>query len=64
MSFPEAFVTDHHLLIPSMTNQEKDCHVLAAAVKAGAQVIVTTNLKDSPPSYPFYRSRLRKPRPF
>jgi predicted nucleic acid-binding protein len=49
MSFPEAFVTDYHLLIPSMTNQEKDRHVLAAAVKAGAQVIVTTNLKDFPP---------------
>ena len=48
-SFPEAFVTDYDLLIPSMANQEKDRHVLAAAVKVGAQVIVTANLKDFPP---------------
>jgi hypothetical protein len=45
-SFPEAFVTGYHDLIPSMTNQEKDRHVLAAAVRAGAQIIVTKNLKD------------------
>ena len=48
-SFPEAFVTGYASLIPSMTNQVKDRHVLAAAVKAGAQVIVTNNLKDFPP---------------
>jgi predicted nucleic acid-binding protein len=47
-SFPAAFVTGYHSLITSMTNQEKDRHVLAAAVKAGAQVIVTKNLKDFP----------------
>jgi hypothetical protein len=33
-------------LIPTMKNQEKDRHVVAAAVKAGAQVIVTANMKD------------------
>jgi predicted nucleic acid-binding protein len=47
-TFPEAFVTGYHSLIPSMTNHTKDRHVLAAAVKAGAQVIVTKNLKDFP----------------
>src|SRR5438874_9992279 len=30
--FPEAFVTEHKLLIASMPNNEKDRHVLAAAV--------------------------------
>lgn len=44
-TFPEAFVTGYQPLISSMTNQVKDRHVLAAAVKAGAQVIVTKNLK-------------------
>jgi predicted nucleic acid-binding protein len=47
-AFPSAFVTDYASLIPSMTNHEKDRHVLAAAVKVGAQVIVTKNLKDFP----------------
>ena len=32
-----------------MTNNPKDRHVLAAAVAAEAQVIVTLNLKDFPP---------------
>jgi predicted nucleic acid-binding protein len=49
-AFPETFVTGHHDLMSSVTNQEKDRHVLAAAVKAGAQVIVTKNLKDFPPT--------------
>jgi predicted nucleic acid-binding protein len=44
--FPEAEVTGHEDLIASMRNQEKDRHVAAAAMKAGAQVIVTSNLKD------------------
>jgi predicted nucleic acid-binding protein len=45
-AFPEAQVTDYENLIPSMRNHEKDRHVVAAAVKAGAQVIVTSNTKD------------------
>ncbi|MEQ8978737.1 MAG: PIN domain-containing protein [Deltaproteobacteria bacterium] len=44
--FPEALVTDYEVLIDAMPNDEKDRHVAAAAVKAGAQVIVTNNLKD------------------
>lgn len=39
-------MTDYENLIPSMRNDEKDRHVVAAAVKAGAQVIVTSNTKD------------------
>lgn len=48
--FPEAWVTGYESLIPSMTNQEKDRHVLAAAVRGGADVIVTYNAKDFPPA--------------
>jgi len=46
--FPEAFITRHSLLVPVMPINEKDRHVLAAAVASGAQMIVTQNLKDFP----------------
>nr|WP_255672348.1 PIN domain-containing protein [Corallococcus sp. AS-1-6] len=45
-AFPEAMVTGHEGLIASMTNSEKDRHVLAAAVHVGAQTLVTSNLRD------------------
>ena len=45
-AFPDARVAGFEHLIPSLTNQVKDRHVLAAAIKAGAAVIVTYNLKD------------------
>jgi predicted nucleic acid-binding protein len=45
-AFPEAMVEGHEELIPAMRNHPKDCHVAAAAVKAGARVIVTFNLSD------------------
>jgi len=45
-AFPEAMVTGHEPLMPAMPNDTKDRHVAAAAVKAGAQVIVTSNLRD------------------
>ena len=48
--FPEALVTDYHDLIPLLTNQQNDRHILAAAVKAHAQFIVTNNLRDFPPA--------------
>lgn len=46
--FPEAWVDGYQELIPSMTNNEKDRHVLAAAVRANAELIVTYNSKDFP----------------
>jgi predicted nucleic acid-binding protein len=48
-AFPEAMVTGHELLIPSMTNDPKDRHVLAAAIRGRADVIVTSNVRDFPP---------------
>ena len=47
--FPEAEVTDYASLVAGLQNDEKDRHVVAAAVKAGAQVITTSNLKDFAP---------------
>jgi predicted nucleic acid-binding protein len=48
-AFPDARVTGHEPLIPSMTNDPKDRHVLAAAIRARADVIVTLNVRDFPP---------------
>lgn len=46
--FPEAWVEGYEDLIPAMTNHEKDRHVLAAAVRAQAEIIVTYNRSDFP----------------
>ncbi len=46
--FDDAFITHHRSLIESMPNNEKDRHVLAAAVACRARIIVTQNLKDFP----------------
>lgn len=45
-AFPGALVTGFDTLIATMKNDPKDRHVAAAAVRAGAQIIVTLNLKD------------------
>ena len=44
----EAEVDGYEPLFGSMTNDPKDRHVLAAAVRAGAHAIVTDNVKDFP----------------
>ena len=41
-----ANATDYEPLIAGMQNDTKDRHVVAAAVKAGAQGVTTVNLKD------------------
>ncbi len=47
-AFPCARVTGYEPLIPAMTNDPKDRHVLATAIKCAAQTIVTMNLKHFP----------------
>jgi hypothetical protein len=46
--FEDAWVEGYEPFIPIMANHLKDRHVLAAAVRCGAQTIVTLNLKDFP----------------
>jgi predicted nucleic acid-binding protein len=45
-NFPEAEVQGYEKFIPLLTNQEKDRHVLAAAIAGKCPVIITFNLKD------------------
>ena len=47
-SFPEALVTGYEPLIAVCDINEKDKHVLAAAIKARAELIVTTNIRHFP----------------
>lgn len=48
-SFPEAWVRDYSELMPTLRNDVKDRHVLAAAVRCGAQTIVTFNTRHFQP---------------
>ncbi|WP_035834246.1 PIN domain-containing protein [Jonesia quinghaiensis] len=50
-AFPDATVTGYEGLIPAMTNDPKDRHVLAAAVRANTGLIVTANIKDFAPEH-------------
>jgi predicted nucleic acid-binding protein len=48
---PDCLVTGYEDLIPSLELPDlKDRHVLAAAIRCGAQVIVTANNRDFPPT--------------
>lgn len=47
-AFPDAMVSGFEDLIERMTNDPKDRHVLAAAVRANCEVLVTFNLEDFP----------------
>ncbi|WP_199444031.1 PIN domain-containing protein [Umezawaea beigongshangensis] len=48
--FPDALVTDYEALTGAMTNDPGDRHVLAAAVRAGAEIVVTANTRHFPAS--------------
>lgn len=51
-AFPDALVTNYESLIGTVDlPDEKDRHVLAAAIKVNANIIVTNNLKDFPKDY-------------
>ncbi len=47
-AFPDSTLSDYGSLIASMTNPEHDRHVLAAAVRGNAEIIVTENLRHFP----------------
>jgi PIN domain len=48
-AFPEAMIEGYEALIPALSlPDENDRHVLAAAIRVGAQHIVTENLRDFP----------------
>ncbi len=47
LAFPEASVSPSTALIAKVTNHPGDRHVLAAAIEAGAQEIVTSNCDTS-----------------
>jgi predicted nucleic acid-binding protein len=52
LAFPDAQVQNYESLIPGLQLPDnKDRHVLAAAIKANANVIVTNNLKHFPDDY-------------
>ena len=48
--FPDATVSGYEDVIDAMANDPKDRHVLAAAVRGGAELLVTENLRDFPQS--------------
>ena len=52
LAFPDADVAGYEVFIPTLTLPDPDDrHVLAAALRSQADVIVTTNLKDFPVPY-------------
>jgi predicted nucleic acid-binding protein len=48
-AFEDASVTGYECLVGAMTNDAKDRHVLAAAVRCGAHAIITHNVKHFHP---------------
>lgn len=51
-AFPDALVDNYEPLVNSLElPDDKDRHVLAAAIKTNANIIVTNNMKDFPAAY-------------
>ena len=52
IAFPDALVHNYEGLLGNLTLPDPDdCHVLAAAIKVNANVIVTNNIRDFPEEY-------------
>ena len=52
LAFPDTLVDNYEPLVESLTlPDENDRHVLAAAIKTNANIIVTNNVKDFPAEY-------------
>ena len=52
LAFPDAMVINYKGLIETLEMKDQDdCHVVAAAIKTNANLIVTDNLKDFPEDY-------------
>ncbi len=52
LAFPDALVDNYEPLVNSLElPDDKDRHVLAAAIKANANIIITNNMKDFPKEY-------------
>lgn len=52
LAFPDALVRNYGAIIPLLKlKDERDRHVLAAAIKTNADIIVTNNIKDFPEDY-------------
>lgn len=47
-AFPQALVNDYGHIIDKLENDDKDRHVLAAAIHSGTSLIITFNLKHFP----------------
>ncbi len=45
LAFPEAVIDGYGTLVPNLTNDPKDRHVLAAAIEGGCPLILTFNLR-------------------
>jgi len=48
LHFDDAWIREYESLLPKMQNDLKDRHVLACAVKSGARLIVTFNVRHFP----------------
>mgnify|MGYP003133693836 FL=1 len=52
LAFPDALVDNYESLVNALElPDDKDRHVLAAAIKTNANIIVTNNIKDFPKEY-------------
>jgi hypothetical protein len=49
--FSESWISGYELLIPRMTNDERDRHVVAAAVHGESPIILTFNLRHFRPEH-------------